>query len=448
MNTMNRASLIAALGLALSIAAAVGPGSGQPATSVVPAGVTGRTTQLAELLGFVDEKLVRLDPETLRSRPGPRIAVGTGGCASRSGGTACWSNPAWTISPDATRIAVARNDRRAVQLVKPAGMRVVGSIRWRFEGGPVGALAWLAPTRIIGIQEAFAERSRVVIFDLTTKRLVARRALGGRVVQIGRTARELVLLMAPAESIGTARLAVVDARGGVRFAQLSGVSVGSKLLGTGNDHRVDMRAPGLTLDPLRGRAFVVTDDLAAEVDLRTLAVSHHSLEAPRSLFSRFWNWLEPAAEAKQVSGYHRQARWLGNDLIAVSGSDTEQSRYRAAGLILVNTSTWSVRTIDRGAMGFEVGGDTLLATGWSVDEATKRTVGIGVAAYGMDGEKRFQLLDGQHAWVALVHDGRAYVDAGGVEPLRIVDLSTGRVVGTREQPLPALLLGTGSGWWG
>lgn len=442
---MNRASLVAALGLAL--AAAVGLGSGQPATSAVPAWETWRAAQLAELLAFVDGKLVRLDPETLRSLPGPGIAVGPGGCAPRSGGTACWSNPAWTISPDATRIAVARNDRSAVQLVKAAGMRVAGSVRWRFESGSVGALAWLAPKRIVGIQEAFAESQRVVAFDLATKRIVARRALGGKVIQLGRTAREFVLLVAPAESIGTARLAVVDARGGVRFVQLPEVPVGSKLLGTGSDHRVDMRTPGLTVDPLGRRAFVVTDGLVAEVDLRTLAVSYHSLEEPRSLLARLWNWLEPAAEAKQVSGYHRQARWLGNDLIAVSGSDTEQGRYRPAGLHLVDTRTWSVRTIDRGATGFEVAGDTLLATGWSVDEATKRTVGIGVAAYGMDGEKRFQLLDGQHAWVALVHDGRAYVDVGG-EPLRIVDLSTGRVVGTREQPLPALLLGTGSGWWG
>jgi len=445
MNTMNRASLIAALALALAVA--VGLGSGQPATSAVPAGLTGQTAQLAELLGFVDQTLVQLDPETLRSLPGPRIAVGPGGCASRSGGTACWSNPAWTLSPDATRIAVARNDRMAVQLVKVAGMRVARSVRWRFDGGSVGALAWLAPKRIVGIQEAFAERQRVIALDLATKRIVARRTLGGRVVQLGRTARELVLLVAPAEAIGTARLVVVDARGVVRFVQLPQVTAGSKLLGTGSDHRVEMRTPALTVDPLGRRTFVVTEGLVAEVDLRTLAVSYHSLGEPRSLLSRLWNWLEPAADAKQVSGYHRQARWLGNDLIAVAGSDTEQGRYRAAGLLLVDTRTWSVRAVDRGAMGFEVAGDALLATGWSVDEATKRTVGIGVAAYGMDGEKRFQLLDGQHAWVALVHNGRAYVGIGG-EPLRIVDLSSGLVVGTREQPLPALLLGTGSGWWG
>ncbi|MDQ3672257.1 MAG: hypothetical protein M3364_07455, partial [Actinomycetota bacterium] len=92
---MQRASLIAALGLALAVA--VGLGTGSQATSAIPAGRTGQTGQLEHLLGFVDEKLVRLSPETLQPLAGiPRVEVGTGGCASRSGGTACWANPAWT----------------------------------------------------------------------------------------------------------------------------------------------------------------------------------------------------------------------------------------------------------------------------------------------------------------------------------------------------------------
>jgi hypothetical protein len=71
------------------------------------------------------------------------------------------------------------------------------------------------------------------------------------------------------------------------------------------------------------------------------------------------------------------------------------------------------------------------------------------AAYALDGEKRFQLFPGEHAWLAQVHDGRAYVGPpGAVDLLRVVDLSTGRVVATRTAPLPSLLLGAGDGWWG
>lgn len=410
--------------------------------------MTAPTEQLAELLGFIDEKLVRLDPETLQPLTGRGIAVGPGGCAPRSGGTACWSNPAWTMSPDATQIAVARNDQRAVQLVKPAGLRLAGSITWRFESGSVGALAWLAPKRIVGIQEAFAEQQRVVAFDVTAKRVVARRALAGRVVQLARTARELVLLVAPAESIGTAKLAVVDARAGVRFVQLPEVSVGSKLLETGSDHRVDMRAPGLTVDPLGRQAFVITDGVAAEVDLRTLAVSYHSLDKPRSLLGRLWDWLEPAASAKQVNGYHRQARWLGGDAIAVSGVDTEDGRHQPAGLQVVDTRTWNLRTLDRDATSFEIADGQILATGWRLD-AQRRAIGIGLAVYATDGVKRFQLFAGEHAWPAEVVDGRAYVMVESAQDkLHIVDLVTGTVTGVREPVLPKLLLGTGSGWWG
>jgi hypothetical protein len=415
-------------------------------TSAQPERGAAGTPQLAQLLGFVDWKLVRINPETLQPLPGDGIAVGSGGCTSSQGGTACWSNPAWTISPDATQIAVARNDRTAVQLVNAARLRVTGSLRWGFDGGSIGTLAWLAPRRIVGIQEAFGERQRVVAFDLAKQRIAARRALGGRVVQLERTARELVLLLAPGETIGRARVAVVDPRGGIRSVRLERILAGSKLLRTGGNHAVDARTPGLAVDPGGRRAFVVAKELAAEVDLRTLAVSYHSLERPPSLLSRLWSWLEPAAYAKQVNGYYRETRWLGGHLLAVSGSDTEQRRYQPAGLRMIDTRGWSFRTVDRGAMLFQVDADALLATGGWWDPATKRTTGIGVAVYGFDGAKRFQLFDGQHAWVALALDGHAYVGVGQ-EPLRIVDLATGSVVGTRQQPLPSLLLGVGSGWW-
>lgn len=85
--------------------------------------------------------------------------------------------------------------------------------------------------------------------------------------------------------------------------------------------------------------------------------------------------------------------------------------------------------------------------GGNWDSATGRTTGIGLAAYGFDGRKQFQLLDSQPAWLAQVYAGRAYVGIAGQEPLRVVDLATGSVLATRQQPLPWLLLGAGAGWW-
>ena len=445
---MFRASLAASLGL-LIVAALGVVGSAQPEARSSPATIAAPAPQLSRLVGFIDARLVLVNPETLRPLPGKGIAVGSGGCASRQGGSACWSNPPWTVSPDGARLALARNDLSSLQVVDAGRLRVTASVR--LSGGPIGALAWLTRGRMLALEEVAGERQRLVVVDLATKRVLARRPLGGSVLLLGRTPQELVMLLSPAQAIGAARIAVADRQGRVRFVRLERILAGSKLLGTGSDHRVDSRLPGLAVDPQGRRAFVVAQGLAAEVDLRTLAVSYHSLERPPSLLSRLWNWLEPVAHAKQVSGYHRKARWLGSDLIAVSGTDTENGRYQPAGLLVIDTRSWSVRTIDRGAMGFEVAGDALLATGGSWDAASQRNVGIGVASYGIEGEKRFQLFDGQQTWVALVYGGRAYVGYVGTaaqEPLRIVELATGRVVGMRQQPLPWLLLGAGSGWWG
>jgi hypothetical protein len=358
------------------------------------------------------------------------------------GGTACWSIPPWTVSSNGERLAVARNDASSLRLVDVGRMRVTANVR--VEGGAIGALAWLAPGRALAIQEIPGERQRLLAVDLVKRRVAARHALRGSVQQLARTPQELVMLLAPAQGIGPARIAVADRRGAVGFVRLDRILAGSKLLGTGSDHRVETRLPGLAVDPERRRAFVVDRRVAAEIDLRSLAVSYHTLEGQVSFMSR----LEPATATKQVSGYVREARWLGGDRLAISGTDTEQGQMQPAGLLVMNTRSWSVRMIDRGATSFEVAGDVLLAVGGSWDAATGRTTGIGLAAYGVDGGKQFQLLEGQQVWLAQVYGGRAYVGiAGKDDALRIVDLATGSVVATRQQPLPWLLIGGGAGWW-
>src|SRR5215470_5321996 len=83
---------------------------------------------LGVVYGQQASKLVRLDPRTLQPA-GPRIDVGSGGCASRMGGTACWSVPPWSWSPDRTRLVFARNARdgfkvRSLRFVDARGLRV------------------------------------------------------------------------------------------------------------------------------------------------------------------------------------------------------------------------------------------------------------------------------------------------------------------------------------
>jgi hypothetical protein len=442
---MVRGVLTASFALAAVVVA--GPlGSAPSEASSAPAAVAAQAPQLSQLLGVVDGTLVRVDSKTLRALSGKGIAVGSGGCAPRQGGTACWSVPPWTASPDATQLAIARNDASSLRLVDARRMRVTADMR--LDGGAVGALAWLTGRRVLALQEVASERQRLIAVDIAKRRIVARRALGGSVLRLARAARELLILLAPAQAIGPARIAVADSQGAVRFVRLERILAGSKLLGTGSDHRVDSRLPGLAVDPQGRRAFVVDRSLTAEIDLRSLTVSYHTLERSASFLGRLRNWLEPAAQAKQVSGHVRSARWLGGDLLAVSGTDTEQTATQPVGLLVVDTRSWNIRTIERRATSFVVAGDLLLATGSSWDPATSKTTGIGIAAYGFDGQNRFQLFDGESAWVAQVYGGRAHVGISGQEaPLQIVDLAAGRVVGERRPPLPWLVQGVAAGWW-
>jgi hypothetical protein len=84
----------------------------------------------------------------------------------------------------------------------------------------------------------------------------------------------------------------------------------------------------------------------------------------------------------------------------------------------------------------------LLATGSSWDSETRRSTGVGLAAYGLDVGRRFRLLEGKAVWVMQAFRGLAYVGVPD-EPMRVVDLASGRVVGERRQH-PLLLLGDSS----
>jgi hypothetical protein len=113
-------------------------------------------------------------------------------------------------------------------------------------------------------------------------------------------------------------------------------------------------------------------------------------------------------------------------------------RSRAAGLALIDTRNWQVRTLDERASRFVAGAGHLLATGWSSDPESGKQVGMGLAAYALDGTKRFEAFTGQAAWVSYVLGLRAYVGVGN--QLRIVDLSAGAVAGTVARHAPSLLL--------
>lgn len=449
---MLRGMLAVAAGLATCVALTVEASPEASATPRLQAAPGPGLSQLLALnglsIGSTAGWLMRLDPQTLRPLRGKRIAVEKGGCASQDGGTLCWV-PAWAVSPDGKRLVLAESTPRGVsdapslRLVDPAAMRTIARIP--VAGGAIGALAWLRPDRVLAVQEATDGGQQVVAVDLATRRVAPPRSLDGSVERLATTEDELVVLVAPPNEIAPARIDVVDPDGNVHSARLDRILAGWHRL-QGDELRIDSRVPGLAVDPATERAFVVVKGAAAEVDLRTLAVSYHELaERKPSFLSRLRGWLDPAASAKELSGSRRVARWLGNGLLAVSGSDEQRGDVRPAGLSLVDTTTWAVRTIEPGAMTLAAADGALLTTGWTSDG--RRATGIGLTAYRPDGTLRFHLFGDAGAWLQ-VYGRRAFVGLIGRPGLRIVDLETGAVVGTRRADLPLLLVGSSGGRWG
>jgi hypothetical protein len=433
------AVLVGAAALAVAAVAGVGRSDSFPA----PVAAAPSAPPTSPPLAILGEHLVRVDAETLAPLPGTPIDAGSGGCASRGGGEACWNVPPWSFSAGSSRLALARNGRfavRSVRLVDVARFRVDADLR--LGGGPIGALAWLGPGPLLAVQEVCCSNAqRLLAVDVARRRVTARRALPGSVLRLEQARRELVLLLGRRGRVGEARLGVADAHGRLRVVRLGRIAAGVSLEVTGMI-RSRSSIPGLAVDPAGRRAFVVAPGLVAVIDLRSLAVSYHRPARSASLLARIHAWLEPNAEAKSAYGPSRVAHWLGGGLLAVTGSDAHGRTSKPAGLVLVDTRSWSVRTIDEKAVDVVAAGDLLLVTG----------NGLGLTAYGLDGKRRFRLFDGETTWIDRVFAGKAYVGISGAAGpkggLRVVDLARRRTIGERPMPIPWLLLEASSGWWG
>jgi hypothetical protein len=365
-------------------------------------------------------ELVRLDRRTLAPASKRRVLVGK-------------SLGAWAISPAGKRVAVGVEEALGVRIVDAVKMRRLGSIGTR--NGQVYAMAWLTPDRIVG-----AEQTGIFVIDPVARRLVSARPTEGQVIRVGRTANALVLLVAPDDGIGVARVATLAADGTYRTVELARTSAGflyPPAEGPPGEHRV----PGLAIDAAGGRAFVVgAGEPVAEVDLGSLAVSYHELSRQISLVGRLRNWLEPRAEAKgPLLGAVRQAVWLGNGRLAVTGEDGRPGRdgvvTHAAGLSLVDTRTWKVETVQADATAATMAGGTLLVSNAAYPELQ----GIGLRGFDLRGNQRFHLFGRRAVSVLARLDERAFVDDGGVT--YAVDTRTGRVLRVVRQ-VPELLVGS------
>jgi hypothetical protein len=395
------------IGLAALAAAAVGLAAARPADPE-PAFTRTATDNPKPLYGIVgewrrDAKLARVD-RSLRPVRGPKLEI---------------IDPvsAWAFSPDRSRLALGTACQAGVslgtlQLVDLRRMRAVGC----FAIGRVAAAAWSRPDRLLAVGSSPLQ---IFLIDPKSGRILDRTAVEGVELMRGVPAGDRLVVLAGRTYFGEAQQVVVaDARGNVRF--------------------VDMEVPSasaLVVEPTGRRAYLVAAGTVAEVDLDTFAVAYHELLERASTRGRRVAGLAPAAQTTSAPTEIRRALWLGGGLIAFFGSDvTIDGRTVTSvpvGLKLIDTRTWTVRTVDDRVTNASLAGDIILATG---DE-------IGLVAYDLQGTKRFQLFRGRSLSVSETnYRGRAYVYVAGRIAPRVVDLSTGHLVGIQRRPLPFLLL--------
>ena len=401
---------------ALGIASPTGTSSSDRAAANRPA------TVLAIRADRHGSRLLRLDRRTLVPVGRKRVALGS-------------SAGAWALSPDGSRLAIGVEGALGLRIVDVKRMRAVAEVKTR--NGQIEVAAWLTPRRIVGL-----EQTGIFVVDPVARRLIRTEPLEDYAVAVGRTADELVLLLAPRDELGSARLALVNAEGVVRSVALDRILAGSRFPAEPGATVGENWSPGLALDAAGGRAFVVGGGSPiAEVDLRSLTVRYREPARKASLLGRLRSWLEPEAHAKgPIVGSRRTARWLGGGFLAFTGEDgrlagSERVDATVAGVTLVDTSSWEARTLVARANTIAFAAGTLVA---SLSDPFDPRAGIGLRGYSREGKQRFHLFGGQQVGLMGMLDDRAFVDAiGGTH---VVRLATGRAVRWNRAP-ESLLVG-------
>ncbi|HEX6468765.1 MAG TPA: hypothetical protein VF069_06675 [Streptosporangiaceae bacterium] len=446
--------------------------------------------------------LSRLDPRTLLPEAGrPRLRVD--GLA------------AWTVAPDRTVALFGPGDASganladasiaddaSIHVVDLGRMRQTAVIKAAAEVGSPRAALWLGHGRVLLLGIAEDQRSVehdgvtsmvvrpalvATILDVDARRVVAQRRhpLGARaedpsaaepagaaeavdVTAVEPARAGLVVLLQPADRIGTVEVGRVDAGGAFTFVRLDRVTAGFRRAPDGGDVGSRQNVPGLAVDAQSDRAYVVAaGSPVAEVDLTAArpAVGYHSLTVPGrapsvlGMLRRALVPAAPAAEAKLQSGPERHALWLGGGRLAVWGTDADFSGTdgaatggsRPSGLQIIDTRDWSVRTLDP-RVGQVVRAEGRLVTAGVTtrrsDDADMVTSGDGLRirvpgprqpAVHLYAGRPIEWLQasGRYAYADLTDPNAGTAGASGYA---VIDTRTGTVVGEhRGRPLPDLL---------
>ncbi len=276
--------------------------------------------------------LARLAPGSLR--PGrPRLQLGE-------------YHQDWSFSPDGSRLALGLGGQgdacaRGICIVDVGTMRIAGYVH---APTAVEAVAWLRPRRIVGVHQG----GSVFVADPVTETVIGSRDLPFQPYSppVARTSEGLAVLM-PSQP---PQLVVANAHGDVRRVALPRLE----------------RGAALAAAPRGKRAFVTSaGGPVAEVSLRTMTVRYHRVPTPH--------------DARRL-----EALWLGDGRLAVSGDPN-------AGVTVIDTSTWTTRTVAPGATSARLAGGRLLVYSQAF---RPRSRGIGLRVYTRDGRRLVRHLFG------------------------------------------------------
>jgi hypothetical protein len=439
------AILCAAAGVILGAAVAVATAASSPAATH-----GGRTTPpLVEIKDRRDgDLLVRIHSRTLRPLGRPVRTFRGAHCP--------------VFSPDGHTIACTTSlrERSRIQFVDVVRWRSLGVAR---VGGQMPLRAgWLSDDRLLAFSTWGPGRRRLLVVDSRRREVVARRAFPGFVMDSLAVPGGYALMLEPRDGIGPARIVLVDPAGGVRTIQLDRIRAGGA---DREPHGLDLN-PGLTADPDGGRLYVVAARglLVAEIELASGAVSYHALDASDASAASAATadvgvtaaiggvGVTGDVEARAAKGnfdvWSRSAAWIGDGRFAVTGDHHPPVRGQQApsgpvpfGIRIVDTSDWSIDTLDPRPDQVQVTGGTVLALGTRWFGDPPRPDSTGLLAFDGAGHRLFTRFRDKDVTIAATRGHLAYVWIRRTRTMHVIDVRDGHtvnVVRTRRH-LPFLL---------